>query len=223
MTGAGEGIGAAAAAQLGARGFAVGLAARRPMGLVAVQNRVREAGGYAFTAPTDVTDEVQVKELVEQTERRLGPVAVLINAAGAVHRGPLVSTAEADFERMLDVNLKGVFRCVKAVLPGMIQRRKGRIVNLAAMAGRIGVPQLSAYGAAKWGVVGFTRACAAELRGFGISAFVVCPGSVDSPAYRAAMPGVPPRAQPDAVAEAVTWLASDAPDAMTGAVVEVPG
>ena len=223
VTGAGQGLGAAAAVRLGERGFALGLAARRPMGLVAVQNRIREAGGYAFPMPADVTDPAQVQELVEQTERRLGPVELLVNAAGAVHRAPLVSTSEADFERVLDVNLKGVFRCTKAVLPGMIERKKGRIVNLAAVAGRIGVPRLSAYGAAKWGVVGFTKACAAELRPAGISVFCVCPGSVDTDSYRAAMPGVTARSGPEAVAGVIAWLGAEAPAAMSGAIVDAPG
>lgn len=223
VTGASQGVGAATALRLAGLGFPVGLAARHPMGLVAVENRIREAGGHAFVAPTDVTEPVQVKELVEETERRFGPVGLLVNAAGAVHRGPLVSTGEADFDRVLAVNLRAVFLGTRAVLPGMIERREGRIVNLAAVAGRIGAPRLAAYCASKWGVVGFTKACAEELRPAGVSVFAVCPGSVDSASYRTAMPGAKPRSTPEAVAAIVGWLGTDAPAAMTGAVLDAPG
>lgn len=223
VTGASQGIGAATALKLAERGFAVGIAARRPVGLVAVQNRIQQAGGYAFVAPTDVTEPGQVAELVEETERRLGPVELLVNAAGAVHRAPLTSTSDADFERVLGVNLKGTFLCTRAVLPGMIERRRGRIVNLAAVAGRIGAPRLAAYCASKWGVVGLTKAAAEELRPAGISVFAVCPGSVDTESYRAAIPGAKPRAAPEAVADVIVWLGTEAPAAMSGSVVDAPG
>ena len=223
VTGASQGIGAATALALADRGFGVALAARQPMGLVAIENRIREAGGSAFTAPTDVTEPGQVSELVAETGRRFGPVDLLVNAAGAVHRAPVTSTSEADFDRMLGVNLKGAFLCTKAVLPGMIERRSGRIVNLAAMAGRIGAPRLSAYSASKWGVVGFTKACAEELRPAGIPVFAVCPGSVDTASYRAAIPGAKPRSAPESVAEVIVWLGTEAPAAMSGSIVDAPG
>ena len=193
------------------------------MGLVAVQNRIQQAGGHAFVAPADVTEPGQVAELVQETERRLGPVELLVNAAGAVHRAPLTSTSDADFDSVLGVNLKGTFLCTRAVLPGMIERRQGRIVNLAAMAGRIGAPRLAAYCASKWGVVGLTKAAAEELRPAGISVFAVCPGSVDTESYRAALPGAKPRSAPEAVADVIVWLGSEAPAAMSGSVVDAPG
>lgn len=223
VTGASQGIGAAVAVKLAERGFGVALAARRPMGLVPIENRIRDAGGFAFVAPTDVTEPGQVSELIAETERRFGPVDLLVNAAGAVHRAPLTSTSVADFDRLLGVNLKGTFLCTRAVLPGMIRRRRGRIVNLAAMAGRIGAPRLAAYSASKWGVVGFTKACAEELRPAGIPVFAVCPGSVDTESYRVAIPGAKPRSAPEAVAEVIVWLGTEAPAAMSGSVVDAPG
>ena len=223
VTGASRGIGAAVALRLAARGFSVGIAARRPVGLVAIENRIRETGGFAFVAPTDVTEPGQVRELVAETRRRFGPVDLLVNAAGAVHRAPLASTSETDFDRVLATNLKGTFLCTRAVLPEMIERGSGRIVNLAAVAGRIGAPRLAAYCASKWGVVGFTKASAEELRPAGIAVFAVCPGSVDTDSYRAALPGAKPRAAPEAVADVIVWLGSEAPAAMSGSVVDAPG
>ena len=223
VTGASQGIGAVTALNLTERGFVVSLAARRPRGLVSIENRIRETGGFAFVAPTDVTDPDQVSELIAETERRFGPVDLLVNAAGAVHRAPLTSTSEADFDRTLGVNLKGTFLCTRAVLPGMTGRRSGRIVNVAAIAGRIGAPQLATYCASKWGVVGFTKACAEELRPAGVSVFAVCPGSVDTESYRAAIPGAKPRSAPGSVADVIVWLGTTAPAAMSGSVVDAPG
>lgn len=223
VTGASRGIGEAAALALARRGFALGLAARRPMGLVSVGNRIREAGGHAFTAPADVTDPGQAAELVEQTERRLGPLRLVVNAAGAAFRAPVTETTDEDFDRMIAVNLKAAFLTARAALPGMRERGGGRIVNVASLTARLGAAGLSAYGAAKEGLVGFTKALAAETRPAGIAVFAVCPGSVDTATYRAALPAARPRGSAEAVAAAVAWLGADAPAAMTGAVLEIPG
>lgn len=223
VTGASGGLGAAAALELAERGFRVALAARQPMGLVAVENRIRAAGGVAFIVPTDVTEPARLAELFEETERRLGPVSALVNAAGAPLRAPVIHTSEADFDRILAVNLKGVFLATRAALRHMIPRRKGRIVNLSAAAGRIGAPRLAAYSAAKWGVLGFTRSCAEELRPAGVSVFAACPGSVDTESYRALIPGAKARSSPEEAARVIAWLASEAPPAMTGAILDLPG
>lgn len=193
------------------------------MGLVAVENRIREIGGAAFVAPTDVTEPAQVAELFEETARRLGPVDALVNAAATAFRAPLIQTSEADFDRVLATDLKGVFLTTRAALKGMLPRRRGRIVNLSAMAGRIGIPRLAAYSAAKWGVLGLTRSLAEELRPAGISVFAVCPGSVDTETYLTVLPGAKPRTTPEAAAATVAWLAAEAPPALTGAILDLPG
>ena len=193
------------------------------MDLVATENRIRAIGGAAFIAPTDVTQPAQLAEVFEETERRLGPVSAVINAAGAALRAPVVRTSVEDFDRVVSVNLKGVFLATRAALRHMIPRRAGRIVNLSAAAGRIGAPRLSAYSATKWGVLGFTRSCAEELRPAGISVFAVCPGSVDTESYRALIPGAKARSSPEEAARVIAWLASEAPPAMTGAILDLPG
>ena len=189
VTGASRGIGRATALQLASKGVAVALAARNPAGLVAVENAVREAGGDAFTVPTDVSDAVRVEEMVEESERRLGPIDLLVNNAGIVHRSPVAEMEESAWDDVLDVNLKSAFLCTKAVLPGMIERRRGRIVNVSSISGKLGTPQLSAYCASKWGMLGFSKATAEEVRRKGVQVFSVCPGSVNTEMLQQGLPG----------------------------------
>lgn len=223
VTGASRGIGRAIALALSREKVAIALAARNLAGLAAVENEIREGGGQAFAVPTDVTDEGRVREMAEETARRFGPVDLLVNNAGVVARGSVVESSASDWDRVLDVNLKGAFLCTRAVLPGMIARRRGRIVNVSSISGRLGTPLLSAYCASKWGLLGFGKAVAEEVKEHGIQVFSVCPGSVNTEMLQKGLPGAAPQMEAEDVAAVVLYLATKAPDAMTGAAVDVFG
>jgi NAD(P)-dependent dehydrogenase (short-subunit alcohol dehydrogenase family) len=179
------------------------------------------AGAAALAVEGDVAREEDVARLFDLHERALGPCAVLVNGAGVLVRGRVEATSAADFRRVLDVNLAGAFLCARAAVPGMRARRRGRIVNVASISATLGTAEASAYNASKWGLVGLTKCLAEELRGDGVQALAVSPGSVDT-AMLAQTPWQPDMT-PDDVAKVVVWCCGEAPDAMTGANVEVYG
>jgi len=156
-------------------------------------------------------------------ERALGPVEVLVNCAGVTHRSPAADFPEAEWHRVIAVNLTGVFHGCQVLGRRMLARRSGRIVNIASISGRQGTALLSAYCAAKHGVVGLTRSLAEELRADGIAVNAVCPGSVDTPMLQVGMPGAKPDMSPEDVAGVVLYLAAEAPAALTGSCVDVFG
>src|SRR5204863_9790681 len=127
------------------------------------------------------------------------------------------------WDAVVDANLKGTFLVTRAFLPAMRARRRGRIVNVASISGRQGTALLTAYCAAKHGVVGLTRALAEELRGDAIAVNAVCPGAVDTAMLTAGLPGAKPDMSPDDVAGVVLYLAAEAPPALTGSCVDVFG
>jgi len=170
-----------------------------------------------------VRDADAVARFAEDIQRRLGPPDVLVNNAGTVARARLDELAIEAWDDVVDANLKGTFLVTRAFLPAMRARRSGRIINIASIAGRQGTAGLSAYCAAKHGVVGLTRALAEELRDEGIVANAVCPGSVDTDMLRTGRPGAEPDMSPQDVAGVVLYLAAHAPSAMTGSCVDIFG
>jgi 3-oxoacyl-[acyl-carrier protein] reductase len=217
VTGGGRGIGAAVARALTARGMRVTVFARSAAQL----EQVVASGGAALAVAGDVRREEDVARLVEGHARALGPPDVLVNDAGILARGPVEALSAATFREVLDVNLVGAFLCARAVVPGMKARRRGRIVNVASISGTLGTPEASPYNASKWGVIGLTKCLAEELRPYGVQCLAVSPGSTDTEML--ARTPFPPRMQPEDVAKVVVFAALDAPDAMTGANVEVFG
>jgi len=223
ITGASRGIGRATAIAFARRGTSAALAARNRQALATVEREIRELGGRALSIPTDVSDEAAVAALVEKTARELGPIDLLVNNAGTLERAPVVELDAAAWDRVLDVNLKGAFLCTRAVLPSMIERGRGRIVNVSSISGKLGTPLLTSYCASKWGLLGFSLATAEEMKPHGIQVFSVCPGSVNTEMLQKGLPGAAPDMEPEDVASVIVYLGTEAPDAMTGAAVDVFG
>jgi 3-oxoacyl-[acyl-carrier protein] reductase len=146
---------------------------------------------------------------------------VVVNNAGIVRRGAVATLSEEDWDAVIDVNLKGTFLVTRAFLPGMLEKGEGRCVAIASISATLGTPELSAYCAAKWGVVGFTKALAEELRGTGLQALCVLPGSVDTEMLKEST--FPAQMTPEHVAGVVAYAALDAPSAMNGSAIELFG
>jgi 3-oxoacyl-[acyl-carrier protein] reductase len=210
VTGASRGIGRAVAAALAGAGARVAGCARNP-----------GAGSDLFRC--DVARAADVSRFADDVLGRLGAPDVLVNNAGIVARGRLDEMPVETWEAVMDANLKGTYLVTRAFLPAMRGRRGGRIVNIASISGRQGTALLTAYCAAKHGVVGLTRALAAELRDDGIAVNAVCPGSVDTAMLQAGLPGAKPDMSPEDVAGVVLYLAAGAPAALTGSCVDVFG
>jgi 3-hydroxybutyrate dehydrogenase len=180
VTGGGRGIGRAICLALGRAGTRVAVASRSDDANAKVAAEVSELGGEAMAVACDVTNEESISRVVQAVASRFKRIDILVNNAGAVESAPLGRTTREIWDRILAVNLTGTYLCTRAVVPGMVQRRRGRIINIASTAGKVGYPYVSAYCAAKHGVVGFTRALAREVARDGITVNAVCPGFVDT-------------------------------------------
>ena len=177
VTGSGRGIGRAIAIELGRLGAQVILAARSRNEL---EETARMIGKNASVVPTDVRKKDDLQRLFEQTTTALGPVDVLVNAAGLGIFGPVIDFTDEGFEILIQTNLRGIFFASRFVLPSMIERKQGHIINIASIAGKVGSANRAVYCASKFGVVGFTDSLAEEVRQHGVRVSVICPGSTDT-------------------------------------------
>jgi NAD(P)-dependent dehydrogenase (short-subunit alcohol dehydrogenase family) len=179
VTGGGRGIGKAIAQALAEAGTSVAVLARSEKQLVEVVDGITAAGGRALACTADVTDRAAVEAAVARVERVLGPIDLLVNNAGVGGPiGPLARSDADEWWRCVEVNLRGTLLCSRAALPGMLSRRRGRIVNIASGAGTRAIANLSAYVTSKAALIRLTENLATEVQEFGIRAFAVQPGTV---------------------------------------------
>ena len=231
VTGASRGIGAATARALARAGCRVAINYRQ--GREDALALERELGPQARAFQADISREEEVAAMLARIEAWQGPVDILVNNAGIALEGLLTDTTVEEWDRVFAVNVRGAFLCARSVLPGMISRRRGRIVNIASMWGQVGASCEVAYSASKAALIGMTRALAKEVAPCGITVNCVAPGVVDT----AMMAGYSPAdiddlnrrtplgrmAAPEEIAGAVLYLAGDAAGYVTGEVLPVNG
>lgn len=220
VTGGGRGIGEAIARALVREGVAVCVCARTEAEVRSVASRIRADGGKAWALPCDVTDLRSVRSMIDAARQRLEHVDILVNNAGAASSAPLARITLDEWNRLFAVNATGTFLCTQAVVPGMVEREWGRVVNIASVAARIGARYVAAYTAAKHAVLGFTRAVAAEVADTGVTANAVCPGYVNTEMTNESVRRIVRRTgmTPD---EAITALLETTPQSRLIAVDEV--
>ena len=176
VTGAARGSGRAIARRFANDGYAVAATSRTAASLSELSAAMSAGGAELFPIACDVTDRDAVTRTVAQIEQRLGPIDVLVNNAGESASAPFTSMDDELWDRMLAVNLTGTYNCMRAVVPSMFKRGRGRVINIASVAGKVGFAYTAAYVASKHGVLGLTRAVALEAATRGVTVNAICPG-----------------------------------------------
>lgn len=209
VTGAGRGIGRAVVRVFAREGAAVVLAARTGPELDLVAQEITGAGGRAFAVPTDVSDEAAVDALIKRALAEQGRIDILVTAAGMASFGPVADSKPAEWDEMLAVNLRGAMRCCRAVLPAMMAQRKGTIINIGSVVTSRALAGSAAYTASKYGLLGFSRVLAEEMRPHGVRVGVLSAGATDTSLWNA-ISSPPDRGlmlRPEQVAEAALVMA----------------
>jgi NAD(P)-dependent dehydrogenase (short-subunit alcohol dehydrogenase family) len=223
VTGVSRGIGRAVAGLFAGEGARVAGCSRQVTGDDFRRDLDPAERARHLLAACDVRRREEVAAFRDSVIARLGAPDILVNNAGTVARSSIDTLPEETWDDVLASNLKSTFLMIQAFLPALRGRGHARIINMASIAGRQGTPLLTAYCAAKHGVVGLTRALAEELRPDGIAVNAICPGSVDTEMLAIGRPGATPEMTPVEVARVALFLAAEAPAAMTGQCVDVFG
>lgn len=237
VTGASRGIGAAIARDLAKRGYDVALndiAAQKDV-LKALKDEIRDLGNQAEVYFADVSDKKQVNAMCKQALDDFGAFDALVNNAGILTAYPVDTLPEGDWDRVLDINAKGVFLIIQSLLPSMKARKYGRIVNIASIGGKHGAPEQAHYSASKAAIMGFSRVLAQEVGAFGITVNCVCPGiiltdmgrvNLDEPQIRdswIAKTALQRIGAPEDITGPVAFFASDDSAFVTGQTLNVDG
>ncbi len=218
ISGASRGIGLAIAHTLGRLGAQLSICARNATGLQAAAEELRQKGAKVMARPADVTRASDVEALLRETERTLGPVDILVNNAGIGLFIAAHEATEANWDAVLDTNLKSVFLLSKGVAPGMIARQSGHIINIASLSGKSSYAGGALYCASKWGLLGFTQSMAEDLRGYGIRVSAICPGSVATEFSPHAGKDAGKMLQPQDIAQAVEMIVTQAPQSFVSEI-----
>ena len=227
VTGAGRGIGRAVALVFARAGATVVVASRTPEQVEETAREISDAGGRALAVPTDITARTSVQALVQRAIDATGRLDIIVNNAGVFIWKALANLEESDWDTILDTNLKASYLLIHAALPHLTKSRRGRIINIASIHGTVGDANVVAHCAAKFGLIGLTKALARELREAGITVNAVCPGSTENKTRDLVAPRrefpLKEKLSAHDVAEAALFLASPAAAAISGAVLDVWG
>jgi short-subunit dehydrogenase len=181
VTGAGRGIGRAISIALAESGCRVVLAARTGAELARLREEIEARSGEALSIPTDLTRDEAVERLVAMIQRQWGEVEILINNAGWGKRAPVARANMADWDQTFHLNLRAPMLLAKLLVPAMIEKRRGAVINIGSISGKSGEANGAAYSASKFGLIGFTQSLYEEVREYGVKVSVILPGFVDTP------------------------------------------
>ncbi len=233
VTGAGSGIGRATAQALAREGATIIVADVDPRGGEATASVLRGEGSQAFFVAVDLTDRASVQAFAQRVQKQHGPVDILVNGAGWGKTQPFCDGTPELWDKLIALNLVGPMELAKALLPAMMERGSGRIVNVASDAGRVGSMGETVYSGAKGGLIAFTKSLAREVARHNINVNCVCPGPTDTPlmaavpekVHEALLKAIPFRrlARPEEIADAIVFFASDRASYVTGQVLSVSG